>query len=159
MAITISDPDGGLGDIIRAEGDISGADLVAGLKEHLAQDPAKFRRYRYSLSDYTAATRIDLPSSSVKTIARYCREASRINTDAVVTIVASRDFAYGLSRMWEAWLEDTDWETMSFRTRAETASPPSRPAEREHSCVPLLRSPPPAYLQHEDLWQINLPLQ
>ena len=116
MAITISDSDGGLGNIIQVEGKVTEAELLPALKEHLTQDPEKFRRYRYSLSDYTAVTSIDLSGSSVESIARYCKEASRINPDAVVTIVAARDLVFGLSRMWEAWLEDTDWETMIFRT-------------------------------------------
>ena len=119
MAITISDSDGGLGAIIRGEGRVEESELLAALKEHLFQDPEKFRRYRYSLSDYSEISELDLSTQAIETIANYCREASAVNPDAIVTIVAYRDFLYGLSRMWEAWLADTDWETMIFRTREE----------------------------------------
>ena len=105
----------------KVRGALNDDELTGALKEHLDQAPEKFRRYRYSLSDYTATTRIDLPSSSVKSIARYCKEASRINPDAVVTIVAPQDLAYGLSRMWEAHMEvkKTGFETMTFRKRED----------------------------------------
>ena len=36
-----------------------------------------------------------------------------------MAIVAPRDLEYGLSRMWQAFVEDNGWETMVFRSREQ----------------------------------------
>ena len=119
MSINIRDVDGGLGNIITGRGIIIDEEYVDSLKKHLTQDEDKFKKYRYSLSDYTATTEIDIATESVDLIAHYCRKASVVNPEAVVAIVADEDLIYGLARMWEILIDETDWDTMVFRKRED----------------------------------------
>jgi len=89
------------------------------LKEHLTQDEEKFKKYRYSLSDYTATTEFDVSNESVELIAKYCQKASIVNPEAVVAIVANQDLIYGLARMWEMLSYKTEWEKMVLRNRED----------------------------------------
>jgi hypothetical protein len=36
----------------------------------------------------------------------------------LVAIAAPRDYAFGMARMWQAFVEDTGWNTAVFRSRA-----------------------------------------
>jgi hypothetical protein len=119
MSIEIRDVDGGLGNIIIGRGIIIDEEYVDALKEHLTQDENKFKKYRYSLSDYTATAEIDIATKSVDLIAHYCRKASIVNPEAVVAIITNEDLIYGLARMWEILIDETDWETMVFRNRKD----------------------------------------
>lgn len=117
MPIEIKDCDGGLGNIIVGRGIVTDKELIDALKRHLTQDKEKFKKYRYSFSDYTAETKMNISSETIKFIAQQCKEASKINSDAIVATVATNDLIYGLSRMAEALMYETGWETMVFRSK------------------------------------------
>ena len=116
------DCDGGLGNIIEGRGIVADQEFVDFFKRHLTQDKEKFTNYRYGLVDYTAVTEADVSNESVKLIAELCLEASKINPDPIVALVAKNDLIYGLSRMYEALIHETDWETMVFRSRKEAVA-------------------------------------
>lgn len=119
MPIDIKDLDGGVGVIITGQGFVTEKEWVDALVEHLTQDQNKFKKYRYSLSDYTAVTRIEISNEAIYKIAEYCESASKINPEPVIAIAASQDFMYGMARMWELIIDMTDWETMVFRNRED----------------------------------------
>lgn len=60
MPVEINDSDEGLGNIIIGRGNIKQTKLVNALKKHLTQDKNKFKQYKYSLSDYSAITQLEL---------------------------------------------------------------------------------------------------
>lgn len=62
MPIEIKDLQGGLGNIIIGFGVVTDKEYVDALKEHLTQDKEKFKRYRYSLCDFTAITKAEVSS-------------------------------------------------------------------------------------------------
>ena len=62
MPIEMRDLGGGIGVIITGQGVVSDEEWVDALVKHLTQDEDKFKKYRYSLSDYTAVTEIELSS-------------------------------------------------------------------------------------------------
>jgi len=119
MPIEIKDSDGGLGNIIIGRGIVTEEELVDALKKHLTQDKDKFKQYRYSLSDYTATTKLEVSTQKIKLIAEYGKRAAIGNPEAIVAVVANQDLIYGLTRMWEALLAGTNWETMAFRNRED----------------------------------------
>ena len=122
MPIEIKDLDDGMGVSIIGRGVVTEEEYVDTLKKHLTQDKNKFKKYRYSISDYTAATKEKVPTKAINLIAQLCKEAALVNPDAVVAVVADKDITYGLSRMWEFFLGEIIWEVMVFRSRhdAET---------------------------------------
>jgi len=122
LSIEISDSDGGLGNIIIGRKIIKDREYVDLMKKHLTQDEEKFKKYRYSLSDYTATTELDVSNDSIYLIAGYCDKASIVNPEAIVAVVASKDLIYGLARMWDILSYRTEWEKKVFRNREDAES-------------------------------------
>lgn len=60
---------------------------------------------------------MDVPTEAINLVAQYCVEASRVNPDAVIAIIADQDLIYGLSRMFQVLAEETGWEIEIFRLR------------------------------------------
>ena len=123
MPVKIVDLDNGRGNLISGAGTLTSKDYLKALKKHLSQDTEKFKRYKYSLADFTNVTKVEeFPSDDIELVAHLCRQAARINSDPLVVIVADQDLLFGLSRMWEILMDETGWNIKVFRTRdaAET---------------------------------------
>ena len=119
MPIEIIDSDFGMGNIIKGQGILTDQELIDVSKRHLTQDKEKFKKYRYSLCDFTAVTEMDITNETVRIIARLCIEAAKVNPDPIVAFVSDSNFIYGLMRMHEVYIYDTAWETMVFKSRNE----------------------------------------
>ena len=119
MPIEINDWDAGLGNIIHGQGIVSEQELIDVLRKHLTQDKEKFKKYRYSLCDLTAVTKLDVTIKTVEAVANLCIQAANVNPDPVVAFVGERDHVFGLMRMHEINISGTDWETMVFRSKKE----------------------------------------
>ncbi len=65
MPIEIKDLEGGLGNIILDRGIVTEEEFVDVLKKHLTQDKEKFKKYRYSLTDYAAVTKVEFPQKQL----------------------------------------------------------------------------------------------
>ena len=119
MTIEIKDVDGGLGNIILFTGIVEEEEFVNVMTKHMKQDRDKFKQYRYSLSDLTAVTTIDISRNAIELIANLSEKAANVNPKAVVAIVAGQDLVYGLARMIGILRDETDWEEMVFRNRED----------------------------------------
>jgi hypothetical protein len=119
MPIEVFELDGGIGNLIRAQGLLSSEEYLDCLKKHLSKDQAVMEKYLYSLSDYTAVTDINITTDDVILIAELCSRAGQFNRHAVVAVAAETDLGYGLSRMWESLCADTEWDIRVFRTLQE----------------------------------------
>ncbi len=119
MPFDIVDVDGELGSLLTATGTIGGEEYIEAVRGHLTQDPERYRKYRYSLSNYRDVDEIGVETTAVATVAELCKQAAAVNPDAIVAVVAKRDLVFGLSRMWEMMTEGTGWEIHVFRTAEE----------------------------------------
>ena len=119
MGIEIKDVDNGLGNVILMKGVITESEFVGKMQRHLNQDPETYKRYRFSLTDISETTEINLSTDAIVEHSRACIRSAHINPDAVVAVVAPKDLGFGLSRMWEILCEEIFWETNVFRTREE----------------------------------------
>jgi len=117
VPVEVRDVNGGQGVVITGTGVITEADYIEAMIPHLTQDEDKFSQYRYSLSDYTGATQVDVPNHAVERVAQYCEYAARGNPLPVVATVAGSGLPFGLTRMWEILVDTLPWETMSFTDR------------------------------------------
>ena len=113
------DCDGGLGNIIEGRGNITDQDYIDFFKDHLTQKKENFKKYRYSILDYTEVNEVDVSNEAIQFVAELCIKASKVNPDPVIAFAANSDLTYGLSRMYEAMISLTDWETMVFRSKKE----------------------------------------
>ena len=102
---------------VRFDGVATGDDLLAAKEETLAH------RYvgplRYLLFDLSGAGRLDVPTADVRRVARIDREYLETHPSFAIAIVAAHDLEYGLSRMWQAFVDDTPIESIVVRTRVE----------------------------------------
>ena len=119
MPVEINDCDGGLGNYILVRGVASAEEYVDAFKRHLEQDEEKFKKYLYSLCDYTGIRQFDISNPMVQQLADMSVRAMKINPDVIVAIVADQDLYFGLSRMFEALVFDKGWETYVFRSKEE----------------------------------------
>jgi hypothetical protein len=116
MPLEIRDLDEERGNLITGSGTVTSEEYLAALKAHLAQAKDKFQKYRYSLSDYTAVTKVEISSKDVELIAQLSKDAAVLNPDAVVAVVAPRDAAYGMARMWQILSDEAQWDIRVFRS-------------------------------------------
>ena len=123
MPIRIKDGDSGIGNIVESRGRVTDQDLVDSLRQHLTQDKAKFKKYKYMLIDHTELTTVDISDETVESIAGLCAEISRINPDTIVAMVnnapigANIDLINRLSKMSELFIYQSCWESRIFRTK------------------------------------------
>lgn len=117
MPIEIRDMDGGIGNLIVGAGEVTEEEYIDALKKHLTQNRDKFKKYRYSIIDFTKVTEASVSSKAISLIANLCKGAAKVNPDPVVAVVANQELIYGLSRMWEMLCEETKWKIMVFRSR------------------------------------------
>ena len=116
MPFEIRDLDEGRGNLIIGSGTVTSEEYLTTHKAHLAQAEDKFRKYRYSLADYTAVTKVKVFSKDVRLIGELSKHAAAVNPDAIVAVVADQDVIYGLSRMWQISSDGTQWEIRVFKS-------------------------------------------
>ena len=119
MSVQVIDCDDGMGNIIELRGMVTDREYVDALKDHLSQNEEKFSKYKYSLLDAMSVTRADVSTEAIKLIADLCIDASKINPDPIIALATESDFLFGLSRMYEGLISETDWETMVFKSTEE----------------------------------------
>ena len=119
MTIETTDLDGGIGVLFAGRGILTDQEYVDIYKRHLTQDKDKFKKYKYSLIDYSAATKVDISTESIEFIADLCVAVSKVNPDPIVTFLAKDDLVFGLARIYKAFLYETDWEIRVFRSKKD----------------------------------------
>ena len=117
MPIEIKDLDGGIGVLITASDPLEEKEYVDALRKHLTQGKAKFRRYRYTLIDYTGLTKVNVSSNAIQQVADMCKIAAIDNSEIIIGISAPKDVVYGMSRMSQIMMDATGWEHEVFRKR------------------------------------------
>jgi len=119
MPIDVRDLDEGLGILISGTGIVTDEEYVNSHKKYLSQDTKKLKKYRYSLSDYTAVTEAATSNEAITQIATLCKRASKVNPEAVVAVVANQELIYGLARMSQILMDETGWAHEVFRNRED----------------------------------------
>jgi hypothetical protein len=102
---------------VRFTGVATGAEIVE------AKALALSHRYdgplRFLLFDLGTADQLDIPTADVRRVAREDREYAERHPPFAIVVVAPHDLEYGLSRMWQAFVDDTPIDSNVARTRAE----------------------------------------
>jgi hypothetical protein len=122
MPIDIKVLHDGVGILYLCHGTVTGKDFIEANKRILTFK-GHLKQARYGLIDETAIDDIHMSESEMMTItAQNKKIASLVPPGAIVAVIAKSDFAFGLARMWESFIEHTGWETMTFRTRWKAES-------------------------------------
>ena len=115
MPLTINYKDDGKGIEILASGTVHGREIIDAHKEIYSEKNLK--RQRYQIIDRTHCTDYDVSTDEVKKIAEIDRSASLINPHIIIAIVAPDDLQYGMSRIWQAYADESGFMTRVFRDR------------------------------------------
>lgn len=104
--------DGGV--IARGEGVVTGRDLKK-LNEIVYASPEDIKKISYQICDLTRVSELNISSSDVRELSMQDKQASQLNPNMLVALVAEKDVVFGFSRMWEALSDDSPYESKVFR--------------------------------------------
>jgi hypothetical protein len=122
MPIDIRILHNGMGILYLCHGTVNGKDFIEANSKVLALND-RLKQVRYGLVDETAVDYLQISASEILTItAQNKKMAAFVPPGVVVAVVANDDPALGLARLWEAFIEHTGWETMTFRMRWKAES-------------------------------------
>ncbi|MBN1866253.1 hypothetical protein JW916_03075 [Candidatus Sumerlaeota bacterium] len=122
MPIEIRVQRDGDGLVLISSGVLSGRDLIE-VHEKMLAAPEIVEKSKYCILDEEAVEAVDISPDHIRTVAEMSKRVSALTPKGtLVCIVAPRDAAFGFARMWEVLAEETSWETMTVRSRAEADS-------------------------------------
>ena len=58
-------------------------------------------------------------SVELKIVTQLDTYAAKINPDIVIALVTEKIRAHGLSQIWKAYMDETEWESKTFSSRDE----------------------------------------
>lgn len=121
MPVDIKILQDGAGILYLCHGTVTGKDFIEANERLLSFNNLK--QVRYGIVDETSVDDIHMFESDMLTIAAQDEKiAGLVPSGAIVAVIAGSDFAFGLARIWESFIEHTGWETMTFKTRWEAES-------------------------------------
>ena len=106
-----------MGADVRFTGVATGAEIVEAKVRALAHPYAG--PLRFLLFDLAGAERVDVPTAAVREVAREDRAYAASHPPSAIAVVAPHDLEYGLSRMWQAFVDDTPIQSNVARSRSE----------------------------------------
>ena len=115
MAIKINYLDGGIGIEIVAAGIVSGDEVLEAHKEIYNEE--NLHRQRYQIIDRTRCDYYCIRPEEIEKIAALDIAAAKINPHIVIAVVSPTDLQYGMSRMWQIYVEKSPLKTHIFRDR------------------------------------------
>ena len=113
--------DDGIGVLLEAEGRVTGQKLIETLAE-IYRSEEKAKKFKYSIIDFTDIEKMDVSNGELDLISEKHRDAGKLTADRVIAVAAGKDIAFGLSRMWQASIDDNNWDITIVRTRNEAES-------------------------------------
>lgn len=118
MSIEINYMDNGMGIVLIGKGTVAGREIMDA-KRRIFSTEEKMKKYRYGLIDFSGVDDLKAYGAEVDGLVQLDRDAAEIIPEAVVAIAAEKDIAFGLSRMWQAYMGGIPWEINVFRSRNE----------------------------------------
>ena len=115
MTIQINYLDDGKGIAIIATGVVTGAEIIEAHKE--IYNDINLKRQRYQIIDRTNCQEYSVSSEEVQRIADFDNMASAVNPDIIIAVISPTKLQFGMTRMWQAHLEDSRFATEIFPDR------------------------------------------
>jgi hypothetical protein len=120
MPIEINYLDGERGVLFIGAGKVTGEEIITSNRQVFSSEE-KMKKVKYGLIDYSKITQFEVSTVEVESIISQEKKASEYIADGVLAIVAKKNVAFGINRMWESIAEyrGLQWETMVFRHRED----------------------------------------
>ena len=117
MTIELRYRDNGKGVLFVCTGVVTASEIAEANKEIYSDE--RLQTLRYQLIDYSGVERIDLSSDEIRTLAAMDSSASERNPEFLIAVVSPSDLSYGITRVWQAIIDEAELENSVFRTIAE----------------------------------------
>ena len=119
MPIEIEGRQNGVGVVYICRGSVTIDDFFQAGLGFLAY-PDEIKKWRYCIIDLTLVEAMNITSADIQTVVEQNKRIAEIAVPGPLLAVASpRDLGFGLSRMWEAFMDQIGWETMTLRSRPQ----------------------------------------
>lgn len=92
---------------------------ISDVNSEIYETPQKTKSITYQLWDLTNVQKFDLSSSDMQALAAQDQYAAEQNPGMLIAIVGEQDLIFGLSRMWEAYVDEAPLESHVFRSVKE----------------------------------------
>ncbi len=109
----------GIGVEMIGKGRVTGKEICDTLNEIYSSE--LFSRQKYQIWNLTDIKDLDFPRNDFDRMVQLDSKASQTNPNIVIAVVGEQDLTFGISRMWETYLEfeETGFETKTFRKRED----------------------------------------
>jgi hypothetical protein len=91
-------------------------------KAALLKEEEVVRKIDFAIIDFRDARALRLNADQVRELARIDCLLAKVNSRAVVAIIAPEDSVLGVARLWQALADCTNWSTAIFRSRKEACA-------------------------------------
>lgn len=140
MPIIVYELDNGLGNLIYAEGEISGEEYYEETMKHLNKPDEQLQKYIYSIVDYTNVTKAQVGLHHLTKVAKKSIEVAKINPDVIVVIAVSNNTIYGLAKIWSSLAKLTGWTMAVYRSREQADEWLKKKIKGQHGDIDLTYS-------------------
>ncbi len=114
MPIELPYRDGVSGVVYLCTGVVTAAEFSKASEEVYSEE--RIDRLRYQLVDFTTTEHLDSNLEGTRENARIDATAANQNHNFVIAIAGPDDLTFGISRMWQAMVSDSDLRTGVFRS-------------------------------------------
>jgi len=77
-------------------------------------------KQKYQIIDFTECTSFQLSSDDMRAIVEVDLKVSKSNPGLIIAIIAPKDIAFGMSRVYEAYADETGFRIKVFRDKKES---------------------------------------
>jgi hypothetical protein len=115
MPVQINFIEDGLGIEFISSGIVTGSEIIQANEKIYTGEILS--RLRYKIIDRTNCTEYNVTTKDIQIIASQDRKASQINPNIIIAIISTTPLQYGMSRMWEAYVDETGFQMEIFKDR------------------------------------------
>jgi hypothetical protein len=115
MAIQVNYIDNGMGIEIIASGVVTGEDIIEAHKK--IYNEVNLKKQKYQIVDRSHCKEYKVSPEQIRSIAELDKAASKTNPDIMIALIAPTAHQFGMSRMWQAYIEESHFLTKVFNDR------------------------------------------
>jgi hypothetical protein len=109
----------GIGVIYHCDGNLRAQHFIDA-NDRLLASPDRLSKLKFAIIDLTTMVPVYIAPSDMEHIVQQDRQMTpSLPFGLIVALASPQDVGFGLARMWEAFAEGIEWETMTFRSRDE----------------------------------------
>ena len=116
MPIELKFLDNGIGAIYLFKGVVTGQELLQS-NEEIFSAAERFNTARYGIIDLSIMEDLQISSCDMEKVVLQDTNASKINPNIVVAVIADTIIGFGFSRAWENLAGNVPWAKMVFKTK------------------------------------------